>query len=104
MDASRKIPGSIHDEKLIIQFYRRCPDNWVHIKNRTAVLPSGYRDSPLRQQLPTAPQTIAKEETDENSAERKEQAAREILHIKKDKEICFIQMRTDNILNPGIST
>ena len=31
MDASRKIPGSIHDEKLIIQFYRRCPDNWVHI-------------------------------------------------------------------------
>ena len=31
MDASRKIPGSIHDEKRIIQFYRRCPDNWVHI-------------------------------------------------------------------------
>ena len=31
MDASRKIPGSIHDAKLIVQFYRRCPDNWVHI-------------------------------------------------------------------------
>ena len=31
MDASRKIPGSIHDEKLIIQFYRLCPENWVHI-------------------------------------------------------------------------
>ena len=30
-NASRKIPGSIHDAKLIVQFYRRCPDNWVHI-------------------------------------------------------------------------
>lgn len=32
MDASRKIPGSIHDERLIIPFYRLCPVNWVHIK------------------------------------------------------------------------
>lgn len=31
MDASRKIPGSIHDAKLIVQFYRLCPENWVHI-------------------------------------------------------------------------
>ena len=31
MDASRKIPGSIHDEKRIVQFYRLCPENWVHI-------------------------------------------------------------------------
>ena len=31
MDASRKVPGSIHDVKLIIQFKRQCPENWVHI-------------------------------------------------------------------------
>ena len=31
MNASRKVPGSIHDVKLIIQFNRQCPENWVHI-------------------------------------------------------------------------
>ena len=31
MDASLEIQGSIHDEKLIVQFKRRCPENWVHI-------------------------------------------------------------------------
>lgn len=44
MDASRKIPGSIHDEKLIIQFYRLCPVNWVHISLCT--MSGGFSDTP----------------------------------------------------------
>ena len=43
MDASRKIPGSIHDEKLIIQFYRMCPVNWVHISLCT--MSGGFSDT-----------------------------------------------------------
>ena len=32
MDASLQIQGNIHDDKLIVQFVRLCPEYWVHIK------------------------------------------------------------------------
>ena len=31
MDASLQIQGNIHDDKLIVQFLRLCPEYWVHI-------------------------------------------------------------------------
>ena len=31
MDASLYIQGSIHDERLLFQFNRPCPENWGHI-------------------------------------------------------------------------
>ena len=34
MDASLQIQGNIHDDKLIVQFVRLCPEYWVHIKIR----------------------------------------------------------------------